>query len=194
MALTKNFRVYLFCFVAALAISACAKKDSDFKARKNAAGATDVSPNASQRADQAAAAAGYVTDILLIQTPVSTGAGLSVTSYVSVNNSDYQITTTHTNYGTTSAAGATVTQNFSGADFQITGICSNQYCSPYYLIINITRGGQPVKQTAEKKFFYYSGDASQQDLFLSRGPSEFMTVDQIINTLDAGIQTDSSSF
>lgn len=179
MALNR-LRIYLYVFMAALALSACAKRDSEFKARKNASGATYVGVR-SEAADAAAAAAGYDTDILAVSQPQAIANGLSVSSYLKVNTSNYKVTTTHTSVGTIS----TLRQNLNGADFEINAVCATAECNPYYLVINITRGGQQIKQTAMKKYFWYSGSAdSSQDLIMSNGPGEFVPVQTAISTLD----------
>lgn len=184
MALTKNIRVYIYILVAAVALSACAKRDSDFKARKNAAGGVYVNGNQGLAADNAAAAAGYNTDILAIQPPQSNSNGaLSVTSYIKVNNNNYQVVTTHTQ----ALAISKTNQNFDGANFEVNGVCGTDTCSPYYLVINITRNGQQIKQTAMKKFFYYTGADSSQDLVMSLGAGEFLSVQDAVKALDSAV-------
>jgi len=179
MALNR-LRIYFYILGAALVLSACAKRDSEFKARKNASGATYVGVH-SEAADAAAAAAGYDTDILAVTQPQTIAGGVSVMSYLKVNTYNYKVTTTHTSVGTVS----TVRQNLNGADFEINAVCATAECNPYYLVINITRGGQPIKQTAMKKYFWYSGSAdSSQDLIMSNGPGEFLPVQSAIATLD----------
>jgi hypothetical protein len=184
MGITKNMRVFLYITVAALALSACAKRDnSALAARKNAAGATNVGGAQSDAADAAAAAAGYNTDILVIQQPQMVGNALTVTSYIKVNNNNYKIVTTHNSVNTVSKT----QQTFDGANFEVNGVCPNANCSPYYLVINITRSNQQIKQTAMKKFFYYTDASSSQDLFLSRGAGEFLSVQDAITTLDSAV-------
>jgi hypothetical protein len=180
----KNTKIYIYIVVAAFAFSACAKRDSEFAARKNAAGASYVNDQQAAAADQAAAANGYVTDILKILSPTqaSTGA-LSVTSQIKVNNNVYQIVTTHSQVNTVSSTSAM----FDGANFEVGGICGSDLCNPYYLVVNITRNGQPVKQTAMKKYFYYTDQNSNQDLIMSLGPNEFMSIQDVKTTLDQAV-------
>lgn len=170
--------------IAAMAVSACAKRDSEFSARKNAAGASYVNDQQAAAADQAAAASGYVTDILKIMNPMQTSTGsLSVTSQIRVNNNAYQIVTTHSNVNTVSSTMA----NFDGANFEVAGICGSDVCNPYYLVINISRNGQPIKQTAMKKYFYYVDQNSSQDLIMSLGPTEFMSIENLKIALDQAV-------
>lgn len=184
MAFTKNRRVYLYIVIAVMALSACAKRDSEFKSRKNGAGASAVGGAQTDAADAAAAAAGYDTDILGIMQPQTTANGaLSITSYIKVNTNNYQVVTTNTAVNAISKT----QQVFDGANFEISGVCGSENCSPYYLIINITRNGQQIKQTAMKKFFYYTGADSTNDLFLSRGVGEFLSVQEAISTLDQAV-------
>ncbi len=181
MGLFKNSKIYIYIVVAAFALSACAKKDSEFAARKNAAGASYVNDQQAAAADQAAAASGYVTDILKILNPVqaSTGA-LSVTSQIKVNNNTYQVVTTHSKVNAISST----TASFDGANFEVAGICGSDICNPYYLVINITRNGQKIKQTAMKKYFFYTDQNSSQDLIMSLGADEFMTIEAARASLD----------
>jgi hypothetical protein len=180
----KNTKIYMYIIVAALALSACAKRDSEFAARKNAAGAKYVNDQQAAAADQAAAASGYVTDIQKILTPTQTSAGnLAVTSQVKVNNTVYQIVTTHYQVNVASSTTAT----FDGANFEVVGICGSDVCSPYYLIINITRNGQKIKQTAMKKYFSYTDENSSRDLIMSLGANEFVTIEGARNALDQAV-------
>lgn len=186
MAFLKNTKVYLYIVVAAFALAACAKRDSSFAARKNAAGATYVNGQQAANADANAAALGYQTDIQSVQNPVSApNGGISVTSVISVNAKSYQVVTTHYQVNAVSSTTAT----FDGATFQVSGVCANNSCSPYYLIINITRNGQNIKQTAMKKYFYYDPSITTQDLVLSLGPTEFVSVQGAIQTLDQAVVT-----
>lgn len=184
MALMKNTKIYMYIVVAAFAFSACAKRDSEFAARKNASGASFVNDQQAAAADQAAAANGYVTDILKVLSPTQTSTGaLSVTSQIKVNNNTYQIVTTHPQVNAVSST----TANFDGANFEVAGICGSDICNPYYLIINITRNSQRIKQTAMKKYFYYTNQSSSQDLIMSLGANEFMTIEAARNALDQAV-------
>ncbi|WP_413291544.1 hypothetical protein [Bdellovibrio sp. HCB337] len=183
MSLTKNFRFYTYILVAALALTACAKRESGYKARRNASGATYTDGARGEAADAAAAAMGYNTDILGVMQPQSANSALSVTSYIRVNANNYQVVTTHYQ----ALAISKTVQNFDGATFEVNGVCANNNCNPYYLIVNITRGGQQIKQTAMKKYFYYTGAESGQDLILSRGAGEFVSVQDAINELESAV-------
>jgi len=183
MGFTKNAKIYLYIAVAALALSACAKRDSEFAARKNGAGAPIVNGQQAANADAAAEAAGYKVDIMDIKTPVQSGNGLSVTSTISVNDKNYQINTTHPQVGQVSST----TANFDGASFKVSGVCGSETCSPYYLVIEISRGGQRIKQTAMRKYFYYTNANSSRDMAMSLGANEFMTIQEIINAFDQAV-------
>lgn len=185
MGFMKNTKVYLYIVVAAFALSACAKRDSEFAARKNGAGAPIVNGQQAANADAAAEANGYKVDIMGIQAPVQSGGGLSVTSTISVNNKNYQIVTTHYQVATVSSTTAT----FDGATFQVSGVCGSEVCSPYYLVIEISRNGQRIKQTAMRKYFFYTNASSNQDLAMSLGANEFMSIQDIINTFDQAVVT-----
>lgn len=191
MSLTKNIRIYTYIVVAALALSACAKRDSGYKARRSASGAVYTDGTRGEVADANAAAMGYNTDILGVMQPqTSTTGALSVTSYIRVNNNNYQVTTNHYQ----ALAISKTNQNFDGANFEVNGVCANNSCSPYYLVINITRNGQQIKQTAMKKHFYYTGTDSNQDLILSRGAGEFVSVQDAINELDNAVVEDNGDY
>jgi hypothetical protein len=183
MGFMKSAKVYLYILAAAVALSACAKRDSEFAARKNGAGAPIVNGQQAANADAAAAAAGYSVDIMGIQQPIQNGGGLSVTSTISVNNKNYQINTTHYAIGQVSSTSA----NFDGATFQVSGVCGSETCSPYYLVIEITRNGQRIKQMAMRKYFYYSNANSNRDMAMSLGANEFMSIQDIINTFDQAV-------
>lgn len=187
MGFMKNAKVYLYILAAAVALSACAKRDNEFAARKNGAGAPIVNGQQAANADAAAAAAGYTVDIMGIQQPVQSGGGLSVTSTISVNSKNYQINTTHYQIGQVSTTSAT----FDGATFQVSGVCGSETCSPYYLVIEISRvvngGNQRIKQMAMRKYFYYTNANSSRDMAMSLGANEFMSIQDIINTFDQAV-------
>lgn len=181
MAFTKNFKIYMYIAATALLITACAKRDSEFAARKNAAGANYINDKQSAAADANAIANGVDTDIQQIQNPVATSnGGLSVSSLIRVNTQVYQVVTTHFSAGTISSTSA----NLNGATFDISGVCGSDVCNPYYLVVSISRNGQRIKQTAMKKYFFYTNAQSSQDLIMSLGPNEFMQVQDLIHTLD----------
>jgi hypothetical protein len=193
MALTKNIRILLICVTAAVALSACAKKDNSIAARKNSAGARDINPTSSQQADQYAMSQNVNADIVSVNQPAGTNGGLQVTSRIVVNNYQYDVTTTHSNY---SSPAVIPPQNLNGATFNITGVCGDQYCNPYYLVINISANGRDVKQMAMMKFFFYTGSGSQNDVFYSRLPGQFLSLQDAMSALQAGaqqVQQDTSS-
>jgi hypothetical protein len=181
----KKMKIYMYIIIAAVAFSGCAKRDSEFAARKNAAGAAYVNDQQAAAADQAAAASGYVTDILKVLNPVQSSAGaLSVTSQIQVNNNTYQIVTTHPQVNVVSSTSATL----DGANFEVAGICGSNICNPYYLIIGITRNGQRIKQTAMKKYFFADPNQNyNQDLVMSLGANEFLTIEAARTALDQAV-------
>lgn len=187
MDLVKYSRITIYCLVAVVALSSCAKKNNDLKARLNAAGARDINQQVSQVADAAAAAMNFDVDFVNINAPVASGNGLSVTTKMRLNTSYYEITTTHSTFGANSQP-ATANQTINGGNFAIHAVCGNEYCNPYYLIVNITANGRQVKQMGQMKFFYYTGAQSQYDWFFSRGEGQFFSVPQAINELNVGSQ------
>lgn len=187
MDLVKYTRISIYCLVAALALSSCAKKNNDLKARVNAAGARDTNQQVSQVADAAAAAMNFDTEFVSMNAPVLSGNGLSVVTRMRLNTSYFDITTMHYTYGT-NAQPATTNQVINGGNFAISAVCGNEYCNPYYLIVNITANGREIKQMGQMKFFYYTGAQSQYDVFFSRGAGQFFTIPQAINELNTGSQ------
>ena len=77
MAFAKYTKLAISLIAATIALSGCAKKNNDLKARMNAAGARDINPANSQAADAAAAASGYDTEFTSVSTPTSSGGALS---------------------------------------------------------------------------------------------------------------------
>lgn len=183
MAFMKYAKIYGALVVLAFTLMACAKRDSEFAARRNAAGAAYVNGDQAAAAEANAAANGYKTDILEIATPVYKSGIYEVTSTVRVNDVNYRIVTTHSQPGIISETRA----DFAGANYAVSGVCGDDQCTFYFLVINITRNGQPILQTAMKKNFYYSGTSSSYDLALSKGPNEFLSTQDIVNTLSQSV-------
>ncbi len=183
MGFMKNAKIYLYILAVSVSLTACAKRDSEFAARKNGAGAPIVNGEQAANADAAAAAAGYTVDIMGIQPPVWNNGMYTVSSQISVNNKNYQIDTSHSTPGQVSSTSA----NFDGATFQVSGVCGSEVCSPYYLVVEITRGNQRIKQMAMRKYFYYTNTNSVRDMAMSLGANEFMSIQDIINTFDRAV-------
>ncbi|MBC7371508.1 MAG: hypothetical protein H7326_08085 [Bdellovibrionaceae bacterium] len=184
MSLNKYFRISSLCLVAALAFTACAKKNNDLAARKNAAGASAVDANTTAAADAQAAAMGYDTEFMKINNPTSNGGSLSVVSRIRVGNNLYDITTMHNTYGEGSQP-AVANQTIGTASFQVSAVCGTQSCNPYYLMINITANGAQVKQMAMMKFFY-ADVGTENDVYYSR--TQFLSMPQAIQELKGGVQ------
>jgi hypothetical protein len=188
MSLNKLVRISLFCLVATVALASCAKKNNDLKARQNATGARDTNAANSQAADDAAKASGFDTEFTRISNPVASGNGLSVITRIRVNSAYYDITTLHSTYGVSSQP-AVATQNLNGANFQVSAVCANEYCNPYYIVVDITANGRQIKQMAEMKYFYYDNTtASQNDVFYSRSAGQFQSIQAAINELTTASQ------
>lgn len=193
MALTKYVRVTMLCLVAALALSSCAKKNNSLAARLNAAGAKDINPGQSQAAEDQAKAMNYDVEFMNINVPVQSGNSLSVVSRIRVNQNLYDVTTLHNTYGPTSQP-ATANQVIGNANFSVNAVCGNQYCNPYYLIINVTAGNTQIIQQAQMKFFSSETNLPyQNDVFYSRKGGEFLSVPQAIDYLNLGAQQAAAS-
>lgn len=189
MSFTKSIRVMFVILIGAAALVSCAKKDSDFKGRKNAAGANLVgSAAANDRAAAAAAASGYVPDIMAINPPQFTAQGVTVTSQIKVNTSLFNISITNTAINQlASVSGATVGDLM----LEASGQCADAGCAVYYLQLKFSRANQPVEQIVMKKFF---GNADgSNDFYITRGPSEFMSFLDAKALLDAGAPEESGT-
>lgn len=184
MAFMKSAKIGVSLLLATLTLVACAKRDSGLAARRNGAGAAYVNGQQAAEAEAAAAASGYQTDIMKVErSALSANGTYSINSEIKVNDTRYQVTTTHSQVGVVSSTSA----NFAGATFEVSGVCGSDTCSPYFLVINITRNGQRVLQTSMKKNFDYTGPDSTQDLVMSLGPNEFLSIQDIVNTLSQAV-------
>ncbi|RYE97972.1 MAG: hypothetical protein EOO77_38070 [Oxalobacteraceae bacterium] len=155
--------------VAALALGACAKKNNDLAARRNAAGAAATNTPVTQAADAYAQQMGYNLDIQGIAKPVSNGSGLTIVTRIIVNNNYYDVSTMHNTYGEGSQPAMTNNMQVGNVSIQAQAVCATQSCSPYYIMINVTANGAPVKQMAMMKFFYQEGAGTENDIYtLSR--------------------------
>ncbi len=87
---------------------------------------------------------------------------------------DLPIYTSHYNPGD-----VTGTLQVLGLSLQITARCPNVYCNPYYIMVNVYRGGTAVVQEGFKKFF----DGSQMDRFLLVPPDQWLDFNKMTQTL-----------
>lgn len=190
MAVAKSFRVMFMLVAATVALSACAKKDSEFKGRKNASGAKYAGDPAQNAAADAAAAALGITSLDIIKTddPVLVAQGkVRIHSEVEINKELYDISLDHTSINQP----ATVSGQVGPLTLTATGICITQNCSPYYLMLNFSRGNQEAKQMVLKKFFFYGGPATEDDYIIQRAGGKFETLQSAINILNQGAVEDS---
>lgn len=120
--------------LAVVALSGCAKKDSDFAARyaTNGAGASAKDASAAADAGEYAAQKGLTrADIVQVQR-TSNGNGATVISQVVINNQQIQVTTQHT--GTEIREGSL---QINGYHVQFHAMCANTACEPYFAAMEV---------------------------------------------------------
>lgn len=186
MALSKSFRVFVFMLAATVTLASCAKKDSDFKGRKNSAGAALVGdPNKNTRADNTSNQLGIVPpDIMNIANPVmNQQGGLTIVSRIGLGQRVFSVTLNH--YPDNRPA--TVNTMVDNYQLFVEGRCVNTTCSPYYLNVMTRQGNQNIKQIVMKKFFFYEGESTQMDYALARDGNEFETFENAIRILDTAV-------
>jgi hypothetical protein len=195
MAFTKTFHIGIMMLAATLVLSSCAKKDSEFKGRKNASGATVVGDAAqNQRGEQAAQDLGLkVLDIQHVYDPVAGPQGLTIATDVIINTNVFEISTYHNSMNQEA-----VTQPFQIQGTNLTlvakAVCASATCSPYYLLMTFTSGNKNVQQKILKKFFYFNGEGTESDYISLRGPTEFFTsMSEAIAFIDKANPVDDST-
>lgn len=150
--------------VVSLALSACAKKDSEFAARyaKNKAGALVVDGKKTQEAAEYAAALGLEADIVAVQkyfSNMDTEYGpYLVMAKILINNKEIPVTMSH--IGTKIVEGQTTVD---GHVVVFHSICSNAACSPYYAAMEVYKNGERLIQVGLRK--YFNPTAQQKDLY-----------------------------
>ncbi len=145
MTSAKAYRVLMIpALLAMLALSACAKKDSDFAARyaKNAAGATVKDQAAAVAAGESAALNGLQSaDVVMVQKSATGSATKTVTSQIVINGQQVPVTTTHTANETREG-----TVEIAGFLVQFHAMCANTACDPYFAAMEVYKNGQLILQ------------------------------------------------
>lgn len=151
---------------AALALTACAKKDSDFAARyaKNKMGAEAANTQETGEADTAALEQGVDVDIIAI-TRNSNAAEKVVTSTVILNNQQTTMTTRHT--GTEQRTGELVSGN---TKLTVYAVCANANCNPYYVSLQVYKDGKLVIQEGVRKYFDMPASSTNLDRYAKLKP------------------------
>jgi len=169
----KDFKYLLIILSAsvALAMTACAKKDSEFAARyaRNKMGANVADGKKTQEAGEQAAAQGLDADVVDIQkhfaAPGQPGPNI-VTALILINNQQMPVTTSHT--GTEIVNGSVNTNGFT---IVYHAMCGTVDCNPYYVSMEIYRNNQMVIQEGLRKYFEKTS-ADQTDVYQWFKPEE----------------------
>lgn len=152
----KSLKPFAAVLIAALALSACAKKDSDFAAKykTNKMGAEAANVEETAAADALALAAGVDIDIVAI-TRATSSTEKVVTSTVVINNYQVSLTTRH-------AAQEIRTGQMTSGNVTITAsaVCALASCNPYYVSIQIYKDNKLLMQQGVRKYFDANGGGS----------------------------------
>lgn len=154
-----------------LALTACAKKDSEFAARyaKNRMGATVVDGVKTQQAAEQAAAQGLEADIVGVKrywTPEGQPGPRVVMATILINNTEFPVTSHH--YGTEVVNGS-VTVN--GYNISYEAMCGDANCNPYYASMKVYSNGRLVIQEGVRIYFERSS-AAHTDLYQWLSPGQ----------------------
>ena len=147
----KSFKTLLVpALLALLALSGCAKKDSEFAARYATNGAGIAAKDASAAADagEYAAAKGLTRADIVQSTRNSNGNGVVVISQVVINNQQIQVTTQHT--GTEIREGSL---QVGGYYIQFHAMCANAACEPYFAAMEVYSNNQLLIQEGVRIHF-----------------------------------------
>ncbi|UXR63538.1 hypothetical protein EZJ49_10670 [Bdellovibrio bacteriovorus] len=155
---------FAFLLMGSLALSACAKKDSNFAARyaKNRMGATVVDGVKTQQAAEQAAAQGVEADIVGVKrywTPEGQPGPRVVMATILINNTEFPVTSHHSG---TEVVNGSVTVN--GYNISYEAMCGDSSCNPYYASMKVYSNGRLVIQEGVRIFFEKNNQA-QTDLY-----------------------------
>lgn len=137
----------------AVALSACAKKDSNFAERyaKNRAGATVVDGVKTQQAAESAAAEGLEADIVGATRSMA-DLGVSgpriIRATILINQTEFPVTSVH--HGTEIVHGSV---DVDGYSINYHALCANYYCNPYYAAMEVYKNGRIVIQEGIRIYF-----------------------------------------
>lgn len=168
----KDFKFLVISLLAAtLAMSACAKKDSEFAARyaKNKMGADVADGKKTQQAGEMAAAKGLEADVVNIRrywTPDDQPGPRAVMATILINNQEMSVTTVHS--GTEIADGRVDTNGYT---IVFHAMCGSTDCNPYYASLEIYQNNKMVIQEGVRKFFDKK-TAADTDLYQWFKPEE----------------------
>ncbi|WP_295899269.1 hypothetical protein [uncultured Bdellovibrio sp.] len=151
----KNFKFLFIALLAtaAMTMSACAKKDSEFAARyaKNKLGASVADGPKTQEAGERAEAQGLLADVVDIQryfTPEGQPGPRVVMAKILINNQEMPVTTHH--WGTETVEGRV---DVAGFTVVFHAMCGTVDCQPYYASMEIYKNNQMVIQEGVRKYF-----------------------------------------
>lgn len=147
MKISKSFTAVL---LMALALAACAKKDSDFAAKyaKNKSGAEATNVEETAAADEVALGEGLDIDIVQISKAMN-GSEKVITSLVTINNYQFPLTTRHS--GVELRTGSMNASANVRVDAQ--AVCANANCTTYYIVLNAYKDNKLVIQEGIRKYF-----------------------------------------
>ncbi|WP_413567978.1 hypothetical protein ACLWBD_09085 [Bdellovibrio sp. HCB117] len=148
-----KFLIITLLAVAAMSLSACAKKDSEFAARyqRNKMGATVVDGAKTQAAGEQAAAQGLEADVVNVTrhwTPEGQPGPRVVISTILVNNQEVPVTTVHS--GTEQVNGRV---DIAGYVVAFHAMCGNATCNPYYATMEVYQNNRMIIQEGVRVFF-----------------------------------------
>lgn len=149
----KLSKVFFAIPLAALMMSACAKKDDNYaeKFGVNAMNARGVDTDKIADADAAEKEAGLAEFDVIEMTKVSAGTQQQVRAILIVNNKQIPVTTTHGSQLQVSRGSVIV----DGFTLVYNAVCGNLSCNPIYVTVESYRQGQtvPVSQLGLRKYF-----------------------------------------
>lgn len=139
----KSLKALLVPALFAVALSGCAKKESEFAARyaTNGAGATAKDAVTAAEAGELAATKGLTRADIVQVTRNSNGNGATVISQVVINNQQIQVTTQHV--GTEIREGSLQIGNYY---VQFHAMCANPSCEPYFAAMEVYSNNQLIIQ------------------------------------------------
>ncbi len=147
-----------------IALSACAKQGDSSRAYSSrmsptagATGARSVNPAGSQAALDAASQQGIVTfHVDSISTPRATVIegyeAIQVRGVLNFNNQTFSFQTNHDRIQDVTVS---YVQQMRSGEFtlELQGICSDEQCSTYYVVVNVYRNSSPIIQLLQKQSF-----------------------------------------
>lgn len=166
-----HLKIALLVLTLSVGLVGCGKKDGDFAKRltEQSTGARPIDSSNTGQAGVQADASGLRVDFIDVDAPYSDSTGVHVRTVLQINDQAQEIVSNHFNpyYGYNASSYGNIAVD--GRNVLIQSTCLDQSCSTYYILAEITSGGNRQLQLGLK----YSYNDSNNRWYTIRAGDNF---------------------